>query len=102
MTYFQTTPMQGDQLALAIDSASRQDDYILSVYQRAGRALSPSEVHEVTQREGRTWPITSIRRSITTLTKSGALVKLHALRTGDHGKPEHLWTLPARDEKVAA
>ena len=102
MTYFQTTPMQGDQLALAIDTASRQDDYILSVYQRAGRALSPSEVHKIGEQEGRHWPIQSVRRSITTLTDAGALVMLDMTRRSPWNRPEHYWALPARDEKVAA
>ena len=37
------------------------------------------------------WPLTSIRRSISTLTDAGKLTKTSELRKGKYDKKEHVW-----------
>jgi hypothetical protein len=91
--YHQTTPLTGQELAEAIRTASKQDQAILAVFS-AGIARTPSQVHSILQRMGKTWPITSIRRAITNLEHDEKLVKTDELRRGPFGKVEHLWVKP--------
>lgn len=103
MTYWPTTPMSRDELAAAIKSTDTQDDAVLAVYNAAGRPLSASQVWRACEAQGRRWPLTSIRRSITNLTNAGALVHLHSeTRTGIYGRPETLYALPEREGRAAA
>jgi hypothetical protein len=39
------------------------------------------------------WPLTSIRRAITNLTKEGRLIKTHKMKIGIYGKQVHTWRL---------
>lgn len=90
--YFQTTPLSGQALAAAISTAHTQNDAILAVFQ-TGIARTPSQVHSILSRMGKRWPVTSTRRGITTLQKSGALVKLDELRKGPYQAEEHQWII---------
>ena len=61
--------------------------------------LGPWQVHGLLSARGHAWPITSIRRAITTLTKRGLLVKTTRGRhQGPEGAREHVWALPASRE----
>lgn len=96
-SYYETTPLTTDQLAEAFRAGRLQDDLVLSVF-RTGEALglgllSPSQVHAIGVRRGSKWLLTSVRRSIATLTRAEVLVKTDVLRAGPHGKPEHCWRL---------
>jgi hypothetical protein len=95
--YHQTTPLSGQQLADAIRTAAVQDAAILAVYS-AGIARTPSQVHSILTRMGKSWPITSIRRGITNLQRAGALRKTDECRISPWGKPEHLWERPLDQE----
>lgn len=93
--YFNTTSLTGDDLRHAIRQADKQDDAILAIYRAAKRPLSPSEVWAECESAGKRWPLTSIRRSITTLTNAGALARLDEQRVGAYGRPEHRWSAAA-------
>lgn len=64
-----------------------------------GRGISPSDAHDIIEGYGIEeyhWPLTSIRRTITTLTdgKNGRkkiLRKTDQTQPGPFGRPEHLW-----------
>jgi hypothetical protein len=90
-SYWNTTGMTGEALAEAIRTARHQDAAVLAVYQAASCPLTPWEVLHRCEAAGKRWPITSIRRSITTLANVGALKRLDTLRIGDLGRPEHEW-----------
>lgn len=54
--------------------------------------LTPSMVHQrLWYNSGREYPITSVRRAMTVLTKKKSLQKLTKSKTGPYGKPEHFW-----------
>lgn len=95
--YYVTTPLTPDQFAGAMVRAENQDEAVMAVFRRhVGEALTPSRVHAITSAAGKRWPQTSVRRSISTLTKDGLLEKTGDTVAGPMGMPEHTWRLPAR------
>ena len=95
--FFNTTHLTGQDLGPALASAQTQDDAILSIYRKAGGPLSPTQAWELYQRQGRECPPTSVRRSVTCLTKQGKLVRLDRKRIGNWGRWEYLWALAGCD-----
>lgn len=93
-TFFQTTILTAPELACALAAAAHQDDAVLALFRHHG-ALSPSQCHSAYERTGKRAPLTSIRRSITVLTRAGALRKTDTQRPGVWNKPEHVWELVA-------
>ena len=98
--YYNTTNEEGLELLDSRTKALTQDELILEIYQiheehdidRDG--LSPEIVRWTCEEfYGKDWPITSIRRSIHTLTKAGKLTKTNKLYRGRYGKNEHIWKL---------
>lgn len=93
--YYDTTPMSRDEAIRSVRTARRQEEAVLAFFRAApaGR-FAPSQVMAACERQGKRWPLTSIRRAITNLTSAGALVHLHDMtRPGLYGKPETLWRL---------
>lgn len=90
--YIQTTPMTAPGLRAARSTAAEQDEAVLGILRASGSAMAPSAVHAAGVRDGRAWLLTSVRRSMTNLTKAGALVKAGGV-DGPHGRPEHTWGL---------
>lgn len=88
--YYNTTKETGEILVRANIMAGKQNDIVLDIFERYQRALSPSEVYAVFPKRV---PITSIRRSITNLTKLGFLEKTDIMKVGIYGKREHYWKL---------
>lgn len=94
-SYHNTTGEAGSQLAIAFRKANKQDDSVLSVFKKY-RVMSPSEAWSRMIDEGlitKDTPITSIRRSINTLTGSMKLVKTSVKKTGLYGRPEYIWKI---------
>ena len=75
----------------AEQSAINQEDLILSLFQQY-KILSPSQCHALISSQLQ-WPLTSIRRAITNLSKAGRLIKTGQLATGLYGKPENKWRI---------
>lgn len=93
-TFFNTTALSGDALKEAIQRAGKQDDAVLLLFKNWRKPLSPSQVMTIMQKAGKMWPLTSIRRSITTLTQKGDLVKSTGkMVKGMYGDPEHVWEI---------
>jgi hypothetical protein len=91
MPYYNTTNLSGPDLKKAIDKAKTQDEKVLLIFKNTEkRHLSPSQVWVKFKNSP---PITSIRRSINTLTKKGYLEKLDILVEGFYGRPEHVWRI---------
>lgn len=90
-TYFNTTGLIGEELRDAVESACTQNDTVLAIYRNSFGPLSPSDVWAQCRHAGRDWPLTSVRRAISTLTGDGLLVKLDAQKPGVYAKPEHFW-----------
>jgi hypothetical protein len=89
--FFNTNRRTGRELHQAIALAKGQNEAVLVIFANAGRPMTPSEVRSHCLRAGRRWPIVSIRRAITTLTKEHKLRKTDTLKPGPEGAPEHLW-----------
>ena len=72
--------------------ALTQDDVIMVFFssQRFGDMFTPSELNKLVLPNA---PITSVRRSLTGLTKVGLLIKTSYLVDGPYGRPEGLWKL---------
>lgn len=59
--------------------------------------MTPSVLHHVMQRDGclkASVPLTSVRRALSNLTKSGKMIKTTKQTTGPLGRPEYVYTLP--------
>lgn len=100
MSFFNTTNETGDLLAEYRSKSEHQDERVLKIFEASGpaAALSPSMVSSLYNRlypERHIYgvPLTSIRRSITCLTKDGKLEKTSEKRPGLFGRPEFLWKL---------
>lgn len=90
--FFETTHCFGkDELVARVERCGKQDGIILAEMRRANRAFSPSQLEYQLRNMGHHWPITSIRRSLTTLTARGLLVKLPTTIPGPYRDKEHQW-----------
>lgn len=90
MTHYNTTGLSGAELVGARKCSARQDNEVLWFFVRhAGVEYTPCEVHAALGLEG--VPLTSIRRSISTLTKSRCLVKTEVRRIGRYGRLTGCW-----------
>ncbi len=90
MSYYNTTHEKGDRLKFYLQHAEGQEVAILALFRDAQRPLAPSELFHML--DGR-YPITSIRRAMTTMTHKRALVKTVMKSMGMYGRYEHLWRL---------
>ena len=89
--YYNTTNETGDDLKQSHKKAKSQSDKILDIFKTSKKA-SPSQVM-LALPVGTL--ITSVRRSITDLTKDGHLEKTSEQRKGLYGKKEYIWKLHA-------
>lgn len=90
--YYNTTPITGTDLMRAIEVAKTQDEAVMLFFD-SGAVWSPSQIWKYgTWTEGkRKWLLTSVRRSISTLTKQGKLKMTGIIVPGPYGRPENTW-----------
>ncbi len=89
--YYNTTRVKGKQLAEYEGKAATQDDRILSYFRRhKDKQFTPSQVQSALVMN---CPLTSVRRSMSTLTERGLLEKTDTQRQGPYGRPEYCWRL---------
>lgn len=88
--FHDTTPLTGERLAEAVRVAQQQDQAVMALMREG--VWSPSEVWNYGRSCGRQWLLTSVRRSISNLTKAGALVMTGQQIEGPYGRPENTWT----------
>ena len=92
--YYNTNNETGLDLTESWIKAAKQNDLILRLFMiNPNEDFTPDEIHHLCETCNKSWPITSIRRSISTLTKAGKLTKTNRLEKGPYGKREHLWKL---------
>ena len=88
--YYNTTNAEGRTLKDYQNATLRQDDRIYLFFKQNDNArLCPSQVMNMVFK-GNT-PLTSVRRSLNTLTKQGLLIKTDILRRGQYGRLVHCW-----------
>ena len=85
--FYNTTNESGSDLAKSYENAKNQDAIVLGLFKKHGK-LSPSQVYKILNEK---YPITSIRRSINTLTANNLIDKTNDMRMGMYGKNEHIW-----------
>ena len=92
--YYNTNNETGIDLATSSHNAKTQNELILYIFTtwRITDDLTPSEVSEILRNSyNKIWPLTSVRRAISTLTNQGKLTKTNKLREGRYGKNTHAW-----------
>lgn len=98
MSYFNTTNESGTTLNNNVAKAKSQEEEIINVFifekgisikKETNLGFSPSELYDGLE----TYPITSIRRALTNLTKQGKLIKTDEKRIGMYGRSEYVWKL---------
>lgn len=89
--FYNTVNLNGLDLFSANKQVRKQDDIILQIFSEDGEEMTPFEVDEILKRQGYSYPITSVRRSITTLTKEGKLEKTKTRRQGEYGQLNYTW-----------
>lgn len=95
-SFYNTTSMIGPNLLSANNQAERQDDIVFEFFKRKKTPHSPSQVHRIlilNKSISISTPLTSIRRSIHTLTKNLRLQKTDIMVDGPYGRKEHTWML---------
>jgi len=90
--YYNTNNESDLDLRSSWTATAKQDELILRIFMLSPNHLfTPDDIQEACERCERIWPITSIRRAISTLTKYGNLTKTNELREGKYGKKTHTW-----------
>ena len=97
--YFNTTNSKGKALFDYFNQANNQNDLILSLLSVINRPMSPIEVQEICNISlNKNWPITSIRRALTTLsnnTSETGIYKTGNKVMGAYGRPNYQWAYSA-------
>lgn len=87
--FHNTTHLLPSEVVKKEVKASKQSDLILKIFQmHPTKDFTPFEVSMLI---GQQWPITSVRRSITDLTKMGELEKTNNRRMGGFGDLNYCW-----------
>lgn len=87
MSYYNTTSIKGDDLKTSQNKAVSQENKIFDLFTKQVW-MSPSDAY---YEFDAMFPITSIRRAFSNLTKEGKVYKTDQMQLGLYGKPEHLW-----------
>lgn len=99
--YHNTTKESGPTLAEYQARARTQDQKVADFFEaRPGEIFTPWEIQSLVFSFPKP-PITSVRRSITNLTKAGILTKTHHKKeAGDYGRRSYAWQLNEKYSKV--
>lgn len=96
MPFYRTIPLFGEELQEAENRTLTQDKLVLLAFTETNMDLSPSMVRKYLIKKrliSDNVPHTSIRRSVSDLTKEGFLEKTERLIKGDYNCKEHIWKL---------
>lgn len=94
MSYYNTTHLAGPTLFKFEDMTISQDDAVRQVFKAMRDPMTPSQAEirlKQLQLIHPNTPLTSIRRSITTLTCEGVLRKTNIKVPGRYGREEYKW-----------
>ena len=93
--YYNTNNESGETLQESRTNSRTQNELILHIFSNLrdyDEGLTPDEINDIISGTyNKTWPITSIRRAISTLTDQAKLTKTNNLREGKYGKKTHIW-----------
>ena len=93
MRFYNTTNEVGEKLEKSYLKTMKQDDIILLIFARNSNAIfTPFEIQDILNTSyDKKYPITSVRRSMNTLTEREALRKTSIKRKGNYGKANYCW-----------
>lgn len=92
--YYNTVNEKGDDLRDSWIKTANQNELILQLFlDNPNQSMTPDEINHMCKVLEKEWPITSIRRAISTLTDQGKLTKTDMLRKGQYGKKTHTWKI---------
>ena len=89
-SYHNSVPERDEQkLGQYEKQAQKQDEIILALFKKHRfQDFTPVQIHMMI---GQKWPLTSVRRAITNLTKAGKLVITDNKRPGLYGRENNTW-----------
>ena len=98
MSYYNSTPLTGKDLQTATGLAKAQDERILDYFKlHPSKRFSPEDLqhlfHEAT-------PLTSLRRSFTSLTKGLFIYKTGWVKQGKFGRKVNTWSLKTNNNQL--
>jgi Fe2+ or Zn2+ uptake regulation protein len=91
-SYFDTTKLAKKELLDANAEATAQENNILQIFKKHS-PLSPSDVWRIYERNFGSILLTSVRRSITVLTKKGLLTKTNLQKISVYNAKEFIWKI---------
>ena len=91
--FYNTIGLDKEAYIKASRGARTQEEIILAILDNSDKPASPTDVYLILERY---YPITSIRRAFTNLTKSGKLVKTDQQKEGLYGKPNYTWIVKGK------
>jgi hypothetical protein len=94
LIFHNSVPLPEEQLPQAREKASYQKGIVLDFFRRRfSMSFTPVNVHEALESDGSLILLTSVRRSITDLTKEGRLIKCQwsESKPGAYGKLNRVW-----------
>jgi predicted transcriptional regulator len=96
--YYNTTNLKGEELKTAQAQARTQEQDVYEILFLANRPLGASEVMERLNHFNKRPPITSVRRAISNLKKSGLVERVERQIIGPYGRREYAWTLRTKEQ----
>lgn len=91
--FWNTIGLGGEDLVEARRQVSKQEEIVLDIFTTCGDLMTPYEVWERLVAIGKIYPLTSVRRAITNLTKEGMLEKTNHKVKGGYGTLNYCWRL---------
>ena len=100
MSYYNTTKQKANNLKDWELKALSQESLIRKFMElNKDLSFTPFEIQEAFVEEDVIWPITSVRRALTNLTKDNVLIKTDELVPADYGRPNYKWQWRNNDTK---
>jgi tRNA(Leu) C34 or U34 (ribose-2'-O)-methylase TrmL len=90
--FYNTISLSEEELVKEEVNAISQEEKIYSLFKIYQRG-TPSAIMKLYEERWPAIPITSVRRSLTNLTKENRLVMTDTMLTGLYNKPEHVWRI---------
>lgn len=90
ISFFNTISLNKSDLKIAEDKSTEQEKRVLEIM-KSKNPMTPIEVWKIYERRYGMILLTSVRRSMTCLTKGGKLEKLEEMKKELYGKPNFLW-----------
>ena len=100
MSYYNTTKQKANNLK-DWELKALSQEMLVKKFMELNKDLSftPFEIQEAFVEEDVIWPITSVRRALTNLTKDNVLIKTDELVPADYGRPNYKWQWRNNDTK---